>query len=55
MTSCGGEDLFVVECSLEALQVARATVTLLAQIEMKLPAENLAAGIAGVVGGTPKL
>jgi hypothetical protein len=47
----GGEDLFVVEGTLQALQVARTTVNLLAQIEKNLPAKNLAAGIAGVVGG----
>jgi hypothetical protein len=47
----GGEDIFVVEGSLQALQVARTTVNLLEKIEKNLPAKNLAAGIAGVVGG----
>jgi hypothetical protein len=47
----GGEDLFMVEGDLQALQVARTTVNLLAQIEKNLPAKNLAAGVAGVVGG----
>lgn len=47
----GGEDLFVVEGPLQALQVARTTVNLLEQIEKNLPAKNLASGVAGVVGG----
>jgi len=47
----GGEDIFVVEGTLQALQVARTTVNLLEKIEKNLPAKNLAAGIAGVVGG----
>lgn len=51
MSNYGGEDLFVVEGPLQALQVARTTVNLLEQIEKNLPAKNLASGVAGVVGG----
>jgi hypothetical protein len=47
----GGEDLFVVEGELQALQVARTTVNLLEQIEKNLPAMNLSSGVVGVVGG----
>jgi hypothetical protein len=46
-----GEELFLVEGTLTELQTARTSVNLLAQIEQRLQAKNLATGIAAAVSG----
>lgn len=50
MISHEGEQLFLVEGTLDQLQIARTTVNLLAQIEKNIEAKNLVSGIAGFIG-----
>lgn len=46
-----GEELFLLEGILKEFQASRTTVNLLAQIEQRMQAKNLASGLAAAVGG----